>query len=497
MVMPRADGTDPDDPGLDGGPPRAPAYEPRAHIQRLDVPPRSEVVLDQREITVYNYETSVPFDRSRIDLALRGAGLAQGVPFGVLTRNPSLDEEEIRVVLALLDSLSIRAYDLSARSDLWYSWQNAVVDTMSVRYFRGKNGNLWFTTSGGGTRIGDERLGDFHAAFLGIPRDQVTKLQFDITRLRDLCFNRFENRLYMVKFKTPSLKAYESIEDAQFHSRGYIDPATPRLVEVRADPQATIESFDSDVKVRTEDLALQAEVRFEIRGLRGALRLRFPKLTYAAQVRSIEEQARVYYRLVDETVLCVLDADYYARRRLSLADIAPWDGLPGFADPAPYREAFDSPETREHFFQHLDLGNNPNTWQPHLRAINEILSGPGARTHVDGLAVAFIERDPAQAMNLFERCYRDPALHRLGTVFADTLHSQIKGMPVETRASAEALLLTWAVANETDDWEIDPHSGDFGVRNLRWKAAELRADVLPIVLSIDLRLDKGPPPGRR
>ena len=45
-------------------------YEPKDHIQHLVVAPRSENVLDQREITVQTYQTSVLFDYDALDAGL-------------------------------------------------------------------------------------------------------------------------------------------------------------------------------------------------------------------------------------------------------------------------------------------------------------------------------------------------------------------------------------------------------------------------------------------
>ena len=78
-----------------------------------------------------------------------------------------------------------------------------------------------------------------------------------------------------------------------------MDREVERLHELQADPQVRIESFEADIEVRAEDLAGLTTVRFVIRGLSGSLRLKFPKLDYKNEPKTIEEQARVFYRLVD------------------------------------------------------------------------------------------------------------------------------------------------------------------------------------------------------
>ena len=121
-------------------------------------------------------------------------------------------------------SLTIRAYDYDERRPLWFTWQNAIVDTVNIHYFQDEHGLLRFMTTGGGRRITDDRLHEFNSTFLGIPKDAVSKRQFDLDKLRHLCFSRFADRLYMVRFSDPSGKEYRSIDHALFQSRKYIDP---------------------------------------------------------------------------------------------------------------------------------------------------------------------------------------------------------------------------------------------------------------------------------
>jgi len=40
----------------------SPGYEPRDHILPLEVAPRAQSIVDQREITIQSYQTTVAFD---------------------------------------------------------------------------------------------------------------------------------------------------------------------------------------------------------------------------------------------------------------------------------------------------------------------------------------------------------------------------------------------------------------------------------------------------
>lgn len=45
-------------------------YDPKDHIQQVVVALRSESILDQREITIQSYQTTVPFDFKVLDEGL-------------------------------------------------------------------------------------------------------------------------------------------------------------------------------------------------------------------------------------------------------------------------------------------------------------------------------------------------------------------------------------------------------------------------------------------
>lgn len=458
------------------------AYEPKDHIQHLAVSPRAESVLDQREITVHTYQTSVPFDYDALDACLDRAWLAPAIRLGVFARNPGIGKDGIDVVLGLQGEISVRAYDYDERRPLWYSWQDLIVETVAIRYTRDETGFIRFTTAGGGLRITDEKLEEFNSAFLKIPAAAVQKLQFDLTKLRDLCFNRFADRLYMLRFSNPSGTEYRSIDHALFQSRRYIDPSAERFREVKSDPEVTIESFDSDVSVCTDDLADSAEVRFAVRGLSGALRLRFPKIAYKAQLKPGVEQTQVFYRLVDETVKSILDADYYARRQLSLAELEKSPEFPEFADTTPYREVLSSPEARRGFFSDIDLGSPSQHWLPHLRAIAELLRADPVASQVADLTVDLVKRDVDQAVRLLSICGTSAALLRLGEIVANALCCELQSTPAATRAHTEEALLAWMIDHEEDRWDVDPESGVINAREMRWRVEDLALEALPAVL---------------
>ncbi len=458
-------------------------YEPQNHIQHLEVAPRAEGVLDQREITIHSYQTTVPFDYDALSKGLSNAWLTPQIRFGVIAQTPMKDGDALNVVLGLQDKISVRTYDHERRRSLYYSWRDVIVDTVNVRYYRDENDMLRFKTTGGGRRITDDLLQEFNTAFLGIPKDVVEKRHFLLEKLRELCFGRFVDRLYMVRFSHPSGEEYRSIDHGSFHSRSYIDPQAERLHEINADTGVTLESFDSDIDVHYEDLAEAVRVRFFIRGLSGSLRLRFPKIAFKKDPKTLEEQAMMFYRLVDIAENSILDSEYYTQLPRSLDELDIELGMfPDMVDLTPFREVLTSADARAKFIESLDLGAPWQAWQPHLRALDELLVSDVIANHVAELMKASTKGNPQLAGRLLATCQGDPKMGRVGVVVALAVADEVQSIPAEHRAQVEESLLSWAIDQEQDTWDVDPESGEIMVLNLRWQVADLSLDVLPAVL---------------
>ncbi|GIW78770.1 MAG: hypothetical protein KatS3mg105_0577 [Gemmatales bacterium] len=461
----------------------SPRYDPKDHIRPLEVAPRAEGILDQREITIQSYQTTVPFDFDALDAGLDKAWLTPQIRFGVFSRIRSKGKKALDVVLGLQDELTIRAYDYDARRPLWYSWQDTIVDTVSVHYFRDEDGFLRFTTTGGGRRITDERLYEFNSAFLHIPADAVTKRQFDLDKLRELCFKRFKDRLYMIRFADPAAKEYRSIDHALFQSRQYIDPDAERLKEISSDKQVKIESFDSDIEVRTEDLTTSIQVRFFIRGTSGSLRLRFPKVAYKTQLNTIEDQALVFYRLANATVNAILDDDYYTHGPRSLDELSVDPVM--FQDMVnlrPFKQVLVRKEARREFFLKIDLGEHWTEWGPHLQAIDALVDSDVIRADVDSELNELIRRAPNTAVRLLSVCQADPRKYRVGGIVARALARQAQAFPPDLRAQAEETVLSWGVEREEDTWDVNVKTNEIHLLNFRWQIDDVAYDVFPKVL---------------
>lgn len=441
-------------------------------------------MLEQREVTVQSYRSTVPFDLKRIEDGLSRAWLSLTRRFGVFATLQLGGADSATVILGLQDDLSVRAYDYDGRRPLWFSWHNIVVDTVSVHYFRDELGLLKFTATGGGRRITDELLYEFNATYLGVPKDSVSKQLFDLGRLRQLCFSRFSDRLYMLRFAGPSGKEYRSIDHASFQSRKYIDPAAERLSEVLADPLVTIESFDSDVDVSAPAVAGSLQIRFFLRGMSGSLRLRFPKIRYAKEPSTPDAQARAFYQLVDTTVRTILDADYYTHVPRALDELAvACDMLVDVVDTAPFRQVLGASEARSQFFRTTDFGDSWEHWQPHLRALDELAAAAEIAsdigTIVSDLAVSLPQRVP----DLLRACRSDARSSRTSEIAFTACCEALHRIPAEHRASVEAELVAWALDQPAESWDVDAPANCIRVRKLTMRLDYLSLDSIVLLLA--------------
>ncbi|MDD5727903.1 MAG: hypothetical protein PHV59_04980, partial [Victivallales bacterium] len=456
-------------------------YQIKDHVQPLEILPRTYSSLDQREVTIYSYTVDLPFDYDSLDKGIDSAWLTPQNKFGVFSRiqsESSIEKDSLTVVLGLQDDLHIRAYDYDNRRPLYFSWQNSIVDTVNIHYFKDKDGMLRFTTIGGGNRITEQRLKEFNSTFLNIPEVIVNKMHFNLDLLRDLCFEHFIDRLYKIKFSDPSGAGYRSIDHALFQSRQYIDPEAERLKEIKDDAEVRLESFDSDIDVIDDMLQEQIRVRFFISGMSGSLRLRIPKIQFKKEPGDLEEQTKAFYKIVDIIARSIIDADFYVQNQYSLESLNKEnpDLFPDLVDLAPYLQVLANNTHIEDFFNNTSFAESWTEWQPHLRAINQLIASEEIKTNTACIIKRITKSTPLKAALLLNICQNDSQLLELGNLIADIVQNNIHEIPSESRAQVEENLLAWAISHEEDRWDIVLETAEITVYNQQYKKDDVRID---------------------
>jgi len=449
-------------------------FLPKQNIQPLAVGAHDELVLDQRTVTVQSYETTIPFPLERLREGVGGAWLTPTMRFGLVHELSSLNSESLTVILGLQDALAVQAYDHEKRRPLWFSWSGVIVETISVHYFRGRNGLLRFTTTGGGRRITETMIREFSARHLGIPEETISKLRFDLAKIHHLCFGDFRERLYMLRFVGPSGKEYRSIDVASFKSREHLDPEADRFKEIESDGGVTIESFDSDAQIEHPAVETDLRVRFFLRGESGTFRVRFPKINYRLKPKTVPEQARVYYELVERAFRAVLPEDFYSNERRRLDELSSYCGLSAdMVDLEDYRYTLAMPDTRRQFLFETDFRGDWESWQPHLRAINELIESDLIAEDLAGAVRELAITAPRRARDLIAAASGDPKARRVAGIAGSACWDILQQVPAYYRAALESSILDWALKQPGEAWRVNTAGSVIEVGRVRIKLDSL------------------------
>lgn len=457
----------------------SPTYSPSENIQLVGVDQPGTA--EQIEIAVQTYQTTVPFDFEALSRGADRAWVTPGITFGVVGRLAASRRDCLHIVLGLQGNKRVRIYDPDARQLLFYSWKNTIVETMGVRYMDDGSGFVRFITFGGGRRINFDRLASFNAQFLGISSKNIAAVSFGLPMVKDLCFERFVDSLFMIRFAVDA-NEYRTIDHTRFKSRKPIDPTADRFVEVRSNPSTVVESFEAEIEVQGSRLRRPARVRFEIQGTSGTLRLRFPKLDYAMRPVNPLDLERTFYAVVDEVVSQILTSGIYAPKPPTLEEVQRFDGMAGLADFSEYALALQDADERRQFFSRLDLTEDEWTWLPQLRAVSSLLHNSVVKNDVAALLGELVGRDPSLAVRVLHFCASDRYAKDLGFLVADAVQAEAERLPDDSRSEAEDALVEWAVAHEVDSWDVDLAGDAIGVRHLRFQPADLTLDALPPLL---------------
>ncbi|MBK8482308.1 MAG: hypothetical protein IPL40_14285 [Proteobacteria bacterium] len=180
----------------------------------------------------------------------------------------------------------------------------------------------------------------------------------------------------------------------------------------------------------------------------------------------MEEQARVFYHVVDVTVSSILDADYYTQQRRSLDELDTDLGLfPDLVDLTKFREVLINAEARKELLDGIDVASNWANWLPHLRALDELLVSDVGRARHRALGER-ARSDPSQVSRLLTACQADAKIHRVGALAAAALARELQAVPAERRAQVEEAILSWAIDKEQESWDVDPDSGELACSRL-------------------------------
>lgn len=450
-------------------------YDLREHISKVDLVTGFDGVFDQRQITLYSYATSLPFEGKRIRDALDGAWLGPAMNLGVVQFLSGPEEPEVRVVLGYQAESKVRTFDYERHKAQWWAWRPTIRDTIAIRYSADPGGMLRFTTIGGGLRIKTRRVMEFHSLVLGIPMDASRVLSFDPRVLGKMWMEeRFIRRLYSLKARLQDAKRYGSIEHAEFASQRFLDPDCEVLVELRGMADLPVEAFESIVSLFAENLGGELDVRFAIRATSGALRLSLPTFEEEPKFEGDEEQTTTFYNFVEAVAGELVRPEMFLLGQIDPALADPDNPMfPEQIDTVEYREYLRSPETRSRWLNELDTGLGPPRWVPHLHAMDELLAGDIIAAELGPLVAGLARREPRDAITLLDRCRRH-GWKRMGALLRDGLVASLPDLPMRAIVPAEEAIIDYGLEHDDAGWDVEPSTRQLRVHGLDFPLASLR-----------------------
>lgn len=415
-------------------------------------------------LTVRSYQTNSRFDREQLQEQLRGGKLGTLGRFGFMFFLSKEDADDVRAVLAVQGEQRIRRYDPDRERIRWFSWDNAILDTVAIRYAADSNGLMRFTTFGGGTRITAATIHEFHWNFLRIRKSNVSALSIGTELARErFLLHEFLYKLHSVKAQVEQ-HGYQSIDQTTFKSRKFIDPDCERMLDLRNDPNLIVEEFESQLTLDPPSLAKPLTVRFTIRSSSDAVSLRIPTIHYRRRFNTPQRQARAFYSLVDTIVTKVIGPTLFQTAEVDPAHIVFDDDSIGVGDlltplrrTEEYQDYLSKQEGRRTFLDTVDLADLPRYWQPHLRALDALLK-LGAHEFIVPDLEEFVEERPSYAAAMLERCAA-LGLDHLGRVLFDLQVAALLDLPRSMWPSLEPAILDWAARDPKAPWYADPGLG--------------------------------------
>ena len=465
-------------------------YDPTADIVSVKRGESPENIAHQRDVTVRQLVSEVPFDREHVLDRIRVGQLEPGsqvCPIHLIP--PTGADGDVRMVVAYIGEQKVQTYDRAWGRVRQWVWRGVVLDTMAVRYYSDGTGNLRLTTIGGGRRLTPKRLEKFHRRVLQLGKDAMRPLPISAALLSRKCRDkRFVNRLLALSFRSDA-PDYDSIDQAAFRSREYMRPDSPRLAAFLEDESSVVHGFASDVNVTSHHVLGEVTLRFSLKARGDSIGFHLPApVDFARQLETVEAQAQAFYVLVERAVEAVVGDGLFDDDPVDPALLRAADPLfAASGDIGSHLQYLASPANQGMFFARLDLDGSIESWLPHLRSLDAMCTVEAQSRAVGQSLTGFAAADPRQATALIERCL-SLDLNALGAAAVAALIEALEGgMPLAMRPSAETTALRWAIATDDDAWDAAPeddalvYRGRFFYRELI--SVDLQAEALRTALN--------------
>ncbi|NIA09546.1 MAG: hypothetical protein GWP10_07420 [Nitrospiraceae bacterium] len=246
-----------------------------------------------RTITVRKYETDIKCDLDAVEDLLGSNYLKHGKEFGCI--NVCKSEGGVHAMFGQIGDSHITSIGDRSENNvslIHYLVRNVVKSTMHIDHFCDDGGKLGIIMYGGGN-IKDDLVKSMYNDCLGISNLKI--VEFDENIIRKLCFERFLEELYDIKFDPAVDKSFGNVHLADYKSKKNqrINHLAPKIREIIDNTDIKIQHFKSKVTQTHAMLNRSYDVKFII-DVNGKIIIEFPKLPWNEGTSSLSAETYLY-----------------------------------------------------------------------------------------------------------------------------------------------------------------------------------------------------------
>lgn len=261
---------------------------------KLEIFPDDSYDVDNyRKISVSKYETDMNFDLDKIINSLECSFLKHGNEFGCI----QIDKNEISVnaMFGKVGDAHIRSFGEYSGEEVplrYYKIKDIIKETMHIDHVRDKDGKLELIMYGG-SNIGEGLIKSLYKKYLGISRMKL--VEFDENTLRKLCFEKYIEMLYDLKFDPGVDKTFGDVRVADYKSQinQTINYKATKIQEIISNKNIKIQKFKSKIIKTHESLNKSYDIKF-VMDIEGNITLEFPQLKWNEPNDSIDVERNFY-----------------------------------------------------------------------------------------------------------------------------------------------------------------------------------------------------------
>ena len=259
-----------------------------------------EIIIDDsynidvhRTITVRKYRTDIKCDLDAVKDSLDSNRLKHGKDFGCINIHKS--ERSVHAMFGQMGDSHITSLGDCSENNvslIHYLVRNVVKSTMHVDHFCDDRGKLEIIMYGGGN-IKDDLVKSMYEDCLGISNLKIIGFDGDI--IRKLCFEKFSDELYDIKFDPAVDKSFGNVYLADYKSKKNqrIDHRAPKIKYIIDNTGIKIQRFKSKVTETHEMLSKSYDIKFII-DIDGKIIIEFPKLSWNEGTSSLSAETHLY-----------------------------------------------------------------------------------------------------------------------------------------------------------------------------------------------------------